>query len=432
MTTLTTSELLADIRDLTRPLRTAADLDGIVASAGDRRFVAIGEASHGTHEYYDWRARLSRRLIEEQGFTWIGVEGDWPDCWRIDRWVRGLADQKLNARGLLAGFERWPTWMWANAEVADFLDWLREWNLSRSAAAQVGFYGLDVYSLWDSLERVIGWLTQHAPDALPDAMRAWQCFAPYDEDPHRYAWGTRLVPQSCETDVVRLLVEVRGHAAADGDDAFDAEQNAAIAVEAERYYRAMVRTDRGSWNIRDIHMADTIDRIARREGPASKGLIWEHNTHVGDARATPMAAEGLVNVGQLLRERHGDSAFLIGFAGYRGQVVAGTQWGSAEQRMPVPPARAGSHEALLHGALGSPSILDFGADRTRGWLATRLGHRAIGVVYDPEREAGNYVPTVMGQRYDALLWCEETSALRPLHHEGPPDVAEYETEPSGF
>lgn len=429
---MTSAQLLADIRDLARPLRSAGDLDPILARARDRRFVAIGEASHGTHEYYDWRSRLSRRLIEEQGFNWIGVEGDWPDCWRIDRWVRGIADQQFDARGLLAGFERWPTWMWANAEVADFLDWLRGWNLERQGVDRVGFYGLDVYSLWDSLDRIVGWLTEHAPDAVPAAMRAWECFAPYHEDPQRYAWSTRLVPQSCETDVVDLLVEVRRWAAADGDDAFDAEQNAAIAVGAERYYRAMVRTDRGSWNIRDIHMADTVDRVARHLGPASKGLIWEHNTHVGDARGTSMAEEGLVNVGQLLRERHSGAALLIGFAGYRGEVVAGTRWGAAEERMPVPPARARSHEALLHEALGSPAVLDFGADRTRPWLAERAGHRAIGVVYDPERESGNYVPTVMGRRYDALIWFEDTSALRPLHHEGVQSEAEYETEPTGF
>jgi erythromycin esterase-like protein len=433
MTPHTTAELLADIRDLARPLRTADDLDPIVARAEGRRFVAIGEASHGTHEYYDWRARLSRRLIEERGFTWIGVEGDWPDCWRIDRWVRGMSDQRLDARGLLAGFDRWPTWMWANAEVADFLDWLHGWNLDRSNGNRVGFYGLDVYSLWDSLDRVISWLAEHAPDAVPAAMRAWQCFAPYHEDPQQYAWSTRLVPQSCETDVVDLLVEVRRRAAADGDNAFDAEQNAAIAVGAERYYRAMVRTDRGSWNIRDIHMADTIDRVAQHLGPASKGLIWEHNTHVGDARGTTMAEEGLTNVGQLLRERHHEAeVLLVGFAGYRGRVVAGTQWGAAEERMTVPPASAGSHEALLHEALGASSVLDFGADRARPWLSVRMGHRAIGVIYDSDREAGNYVPTVMGRRYNALIWIEETSALHPLQHEGAPAEAEYETEPTGF
>lgn len=433
MTASTTVELLADIRGLSGPLRTVDDLDPIVARARDRRFVAIGEASHGTHEYYDWRARLSRRLIEEHGFTWIGVEGDWPDCWRIDRWVRGNSEQHLDARGLLAGFDRWPTWMWANQEVADFLDWLHGWNTGVSVGDQVGFYGLDVYSLWDSLDRVIAWLTEHAPDAVPAALRAWQCFAPYGEDPHRYAWSTRLVPQSCETDVVNLLVEVRRRALAQGDDAFDAEQNAEIAVGAERYYRAMVRTDRGSWNIRDIHMVDTIDRVAQHLGATSKGLIWGHNTHVGDARATTMVEEGLVNVGQLLRERHGPAAvLLVGMAGYRGHVMAGTQWGAREKRMPVPPARVGSHEALLHEALAAPAVLDFAVNPVCPWLSARIGHRAIGVVYDPKREAGNYVPTVMGRRYDALIWFENTSALHPLHHEGIPEEAEYETEPTGF
>lgn len=433
MTNTMTSEMIRDIRGLARPLRTSDDLDPVVAMADRRRFVAIGEASHGTHEYYDWRARLSRRLIEDQGFTWIGVEGDWPDCWRIDRWVRGSADQHLDARGVLAGFTRWPTWMWANEEVADFLDWLHDWNAHRPTEARVGFYGLDVYSLWDSLGRIIHWLAEHAPDSVPAAMRAWQCFAPYHDDPHRYAWTTRLVPQSCENDVVDLLVEVRRRAAADGDDAFDAAQNAAVAVGAERYYRAMVRTDRGSWNIRDTHMADTIDRVAQHLGSAAKGLIWEHNTHVGDARATTMGDEGLVNVGQLLRERYGRSqVLLVGFAGHRGEVMAARAWGAVEERMPVPPARAGTHEALLHEALGASSVLAFGSDRAGPWLAQRRGHRAIGVVYAPEREGGNYVPTVMGARYDALIWLEETNALRALHHEPRPEEPEYETEPTGF
>lgn len=429
---MTDAALVADIRDLATPLRSVDDLDPLVQRVRDCRFVAVGEASHGTHEYYQWRARLSRRLIEEQGFTWIGVEGDWPDCWRIDRWVRGLDNQSLDARGLLAGFERWPTWMWANAEVAEFLDWMREWNADRPTEQRVGFYGLDVYSLWDSLDRIIRWLGEHAPDAVPVAMDAWRCFAPYGQDPQRYAWSTRLVPQSCETDVVRMLVEVRRLAAADGDDAFDAAQNAEIAVGAERYYRAMVSTDRGSWNIRDIHMADTIDRIATHLGPGSKGLIWEHNTHVGDARATSMAEAGMVNVGQLLRERYGADAYLVGFAGYEGSVIAATQWGSEERRMPVPQAPPHSHESLLHEALGAPSLLVFGQDRSRPWLAVRRGHRAIGVVYDPAHESGNYVPTVMGRSYDALLWFEQTSALLPLRHEGVPTEAEYETEPTGF
>jgi erythromycin esterase-like protein len=425
----------AQVRDLARPLAGPADLDGLVDVVGDDRFVCVGEASHGTHEFYAWRALLTRRLVVEKGVRWIGVEGDWPDCWRINRWVRGHEHQHLEARELLAGFERWPTWMWANADVADFLDWLRGWNLRRSEPDQVGFYGLDVYSLWDSLRITMAWLSEHAPEAVPSARRAWQCFLPYGEDPHRYGWSTRLVPETCQEDVVALLVQTRrvAHRGTMDEAAFDAVQNAEVAAGAEHYYRAMVRGDRESWNVRDRHMADTIDRIADRHGPRGTGVVWEHNTHVGDARATDMAAAGLVTVGQLVRQRHGrEGVSLVGLGGHRGTVLAAAGWGRPERVLTVPPARPHSHEDLLHRVLGQPSVLVFGRDRSGPWLSARRGHRAIGVVYDPGREAGNYVPTVMGGRYDALLWFEETVALHPLHHESRPLEAELETEPSGF
>jgi erythromycin esterase-like protein len=427
---------IEQIRRMAHPLQGVRDLDPLVRMLGPRRFACIGEASHGTHEFYAWRAKLSRRLITEEGYTWIGVEGDWPDCWRINRWVRGLDGTDLSSTEVLAGFERWPTWMWANHEVAAFLTWLRDWNLGRPESDRVGFYGVDVYSLWDSLRVIIGWLAENEPDALPEAMRAWRCFVPFGEDPHRYAWSTRIVPTSCEADVVALLTEVRQRTRGDhaGDDAaFDAAQNAEVAAGAEQYYRAMVRGDRQSWNIRDQHMAATVERLAQHLGPRSKGLLWEHNTHVGDARATDMAGAGMVNVGQLLRERHAsDGVGLVGFASHRGSVLAASRWGDPEVRFPLPEARAGSHEDLLHRALGKEGLFLF-ADEDHGpWLSVRRGHRAVGVVYAPEREEGNYVPTVMGHRYDALLWLEETRALTPLHHEPPPAEPEYETEPSGF
>jgi erythromycin esterase-like protein len=424
-----------DIASLAGALSDPADLDPLVHRVGSARLVCIGEASHGTSEYYGWRAALSRRLIEEQGFTWIGVEGDWPDCWRINRWVRGQADQDLDAVQVLGRFERWPTWMWANTDVAEFLAWLHDFNLARPAPQRVGFYGLDVYSLWDSLWEIMTWLETHAPDALPVALRAWHCFQPYGEDPHRYARSTRLVPSGCETDVVSLLVEVRRRSGAgvDDEELFAIAQNAEVAAGAEHYYRTMVRGTRESWNIRDHHMADTVARIGEHLGPAAKGVVWEHNTHVGDARATDMARDGLVNVGQLLRERArpGD-VVLVGFAGHRGTVLAARAWGEPESVMAVPEARDESHEAALHRALGRPALLVFPADRNSAWLSGWLGHRAIGVVYDPERERGNYVPTRMGGRYDALLWLEGTSALRPLHHEARPTEPELETEPTGF
>ncbi|MBG6057549.1 erythromycin esterase [Cryobacterium sp. MP_M5] len=424
------------IRSLAAPLATREDLSSLVERAGGARFVGIGEASHGTGDFYRWRAALSRRLIEERGFRWIGVEGDWPDCWRINCWVRGLDNQDLDVRGLLALFERWPTWLWANEEVADFLDWLHDWNLARPANDRVGFYGLDVYALWDSLREIIGWLESNAPEAVADAMQAWRCFLPYGEDPQQYAWGTRLVPASCEADVVALLSQVRVTTQGrPGDDeaAFDARQNAEVAANAERYYRVMVRGDRESWNIRDRHMADTIDRVAAHLGPESKGLIWEHNTHIGDARATDMAIDGIVNVGQLLRERYGeDEVVLVGFASHRGDVLAALDWGKPESVMTVPEARVGSHEDILHRALGRPAVLLFGDDRSGVWLNAWLNHRAIGVVYQPAHEVGNYVPTRMGARYDALIWCEESTAVRPLRHEPRPEEHEFETEPTGF
>ena len=427
--------MLAEARALALPLNTSADLDPLVDRVGESRLVCLGEASHGTHEFYQWRARASARLIVDKGFTWIGVEGDWPDCWRINEWVRGRADTDLDSRQLLARFGRWPTWMWANEEVADFLTWLREHNAHVAAEHQVGFYGLDVYSLWDSLRAINAWLEVHAPEALPAARQAWQCFLPYAEDPHHYAWSTRLVPEQCEADVIELLGAVRAHASFTGpdDDAFNAVVNAEVAAAAEHYYRTMVRGDRESWNVRDRHMAATVDRVAQHHGPESRGLVWEHNTHVGDARATDMASAGMVNVGQLLRERRASGeVLLVGFATHHGSVLASDGWGERQRVMTVPHASPGSHEDLVHEALNDSALLLFGGDREGPWLSAWKGHRAIGVVYRPDRELGNYVPTRMGGRYDALVWCAETTALQPLHPEGRPLEPELETEPSGM
>lgn len=427
---------LAEIRHLARALEKAADLDSLASRLHTSRFVCIGEASHGTHEFYLWRSILTSRLIQQGNVRWIGVEGDWPDCWRLNAWVRGKENQDLDAVHLLSTFERWPTWMWANQDVAGFLSWLREWNLTVPNEDRVGFYGLDVYSLWDSLRRIMGWLEENSPDALPLAMDAWHCFQPYNEDPHQYAWSTRLVPTSCENDVVELLRGVRLRAESlmsENDEAFDAHQNASIAVNAEAYYRATVRGDRSSWNIRDIHMADTIDFLASRFGSTSRGIVWEHNTHIGDARASDMASQGLVTVGQLVRDRHEhDGVALIGFASHRGTVLAGSAWGSPEETMALPPAAPGSHEDLLHQALGNDALIDFSLPRSGEWSSSRRGHRAVGVVYNPEAEEGNYVPSQLDARYDALLWCEETTALEPLRHEPIPTQPEYETEPTGF
>ncbi|MDK3257911.1 erythromycin esterase family protein [Blastococcus capsensis] len=410
------------IQDLARPLRTADDLDPLLERIGDARVVAIGEASHGTHEYYAWRAALTRRLIEEKGFTVVAVEGDWPDCYRVDRSVRLRPGADEDPRDALDAFSRWPTWMWANDDVVDFCRWLRDRNAGRPEGDRVGFYGLDVYSLWDSMHALLDWLTEHEPGHVDQAKRALACFEPFGEDGAEYAFASRFAPTSCEqaaVDLLRSLCEQRGRAEAgiDADARFSAEQNAAVVVDAERYYRAMIRGSAESWNVRDEHMVDTLDRLLHHAGP--KAVLWEHNTHIGDARATDMADAGMTNVGQLLRERYGtEDVVLVGFGGYRGGVVAGEEWGAQMARMPVPPARAGSVEAHIHEAVGDDALFVVPQDERPEWLHRRLDHRAIGVVYRPERERwGNYVPTVLGERYDAFLYLEDTTPLQPLHLE---------------
>jgi erythromycin esterase len=408
---------LDEIRDLAAPMSDVHDIQPLLDRIDDARFVLIGEASHGTSEFYRWRGEITKRLIAEYGFDFVAVEGDWPDCFEINCWVKDRADAGGDAEEVLKGFERWPTWMWANREVSEFVDWLRAHN--RRTSSSVGFYGLDVYSLWESMDRVLRYLHEHDPGALRSAQLAMRCFEPYGEDPQRYAQATRMLPESCEGQVVRLLSDMhtlaREKALTEAD--FDALQNTEVLAGAERYYRTMVRGDAESWNVRDCHMADTLDRLIEHHGNSSKAVVWEHNTHVGDARATDMADAGMLNVGQVVRQRHdGDGVVLIGFSSYTGSVIAASRWGGAVQRMHTPPAREGTHESLLHEAVGAtPSMFVFPDDRDTPWLRARRGHRAIGVVYDPALDSwGNWVPTVMGARYDALIHLDSTSALHPL------------------
>ena len=391
----------------------------------------LGEASHGTAEYYRWRATITQRLITERGFSFVAVEGDWPDCFTVNEWVKRRADAHLSARQVLDRFDRWPTWMWANLEVAAFIDWLRQHNAK--SGAEVGFYGLDVYSLWESMDRIVGYLREHQPDAVDTAVAALQCFEPYAEDPQRYASATRLVPDGCESDVIDLLAQLRRKSPlrTGSEIEFDALQNAEVLAGAERYYRTMVRADGESWNVRDCHMADTLDRLIAHHGPSSKAVLWEHNTHIGDARATDMATFGMINVGQVVRERHHrDGVVLVGFGGHHGHVIAAPAWGAPMQRMTVPGAPPNTHEDLIDHATPRDSLFVFPDHRDTPWLSARRGHRAIGVVYDPDRDhRGNWVPTIMGRRYDAFCYFPSTAALHPLHGEVPQPHAELETYP---
>ena len=419
-----------EIAAIARPLAGDADLDPLLDRIGGARVVMIGEASHGTHEFYRWRDLLTRRLITEHGFDFVAVEGDWPDCDRVDRSVRPRPGATADPRAALERFVRWPTWMWANEEVAGFCRWLGEVN--RTAPHPAGFHGLDVYSLWESLREILVHLREHDPDQVPAALAAYRCFEPYGEDPQTYGWATRFVSASCETEVVDLLVRLRERS---GD--FGVWQNAEVVAGAEHYYRAMVHGGSRSWNIRDRHMDETLARLldeyTKTRGRESRGVVWAHNTHVGDGQATDQARHGELTIGELARDRYGaENVVLVGMGGHRGTVIAAESWGATPAEMPVPPAREGSLEDHLHSAAPPRALILVPPYRDRpDVLVDQLPHRAIGVVYRPERERwANYVPTVLGDRYDAFLWFDETRAVRPMDT-GTVQVLEPETYPTG-
>lgn len=387
---------------------------------GDARFVLLGEASHGTHEYYTWRAEITKQLIQEKGFDFIGVEGDWPESYRINRFSKGYENGGDNIiDDVLNGFNRWPTWMWANWEVAGLADWLRNWNSKLSGNQKIGFYGLDVYSLWESFEEITNYLGEVDPETLKTVKVAMKCFESYSSaDGQPYGKSGRLVPQTCENKVVDMLSEIKRRIPlynGDTEAAFSAEQNALVTVNAERYYRSVMEGTGNSWNIRDRHMMSTLNRLADFHGRRSKAVIWAHNTHIGDARATDMAQHGMINIGQLTREKYKDDAVLVGFGSYEGTVIAGSHWEGEMEVMNMPLAKGGSWESALHTRSPENKLLIFD-DRSRKLLNSPIGHRAIGVVYDSGREnQGNYVPTVIPDRYDAFLYVDRTQALHPLH-----------------
>jgi erythromycin esterase len=430
-----TTALVGQVRELAYPLHGPKDLDPLLDRIGEAHFVLLGEASHGTADYYTWRAEITKRLIQENGFSFLAVEGDWPDCYEVNRFIKG--QRSGSSRDTLHAFRRWPTWMWANEEIADLADWLRQHNERLPEGRKVGFYGLDVYSLWDSLYQVMGYLRRVDPKALDAARRAFHCFEPYGEDVQEYARATLLVPESCQDDVVALLAQVRSKAAeyrAKGrEDYFEVEQNALALKGAEAYYRAMVHGGPESWNLRDRHMADTLDRLMQHHGEGAKCIVWEHNTHIGDARFTDMADDGMFNVGQLARARHSvEGVVLVGFGCHRGSVIAGRAWEAPQERMRVPAGRKGSWEDVLHQASPDDKLLIFHRVNVTSEMLETRGHRAIGVVYHPEYEhLGNYVPTILPRRYDAFLFFDEAHALHPLAMQPIEEHELPETYPSG-
>jgi erythromycin esterase-like protein len=413
--------IISLISEKSYPLQQQADLQPLFDRIGDAQFVLLGEASHGTHEYYTWRAYITQKLIEEKGFNFIAVEGDWPDCYRVNRYIKHYPGSGESALEVLKQFNRWPTWMWGNWEMAALVEWLNVHNRKLKPGNKIGFYGLDVYSLWESMESIMQYLEKTDPAALKTAEEAFHCFEPYKNDEGQsYARATQFVPDLCTDEVVELLRKIQERLPlynSDHENVFNVEQNAYVTLNAEKYYRAMIKGGPHSWNVRDRHMADTLDRLMEYHGSSAKAIIWEHNTHIGDARATDMNADGMYNVGELVRIKHHEKGVvLVGFGSYKGSVIAGKSWGATMRKTEVPAAPKGTWEYLLHKAGPSNKLLIMDDFTTDELMENFIGHRAIGVVYNPEYEQyGNYVPSILPVRYDAFIHIDHTKALHPLH-----------------
>jgi erythromycin esterase-like protein len=434
--------------DALHPLTgTPDDFAPLLRRIGNARLVLIGEASHGTHEFYRIRAAITKRLIADHGFRAVAVEGDWPDVFRVNRFVRGTSTD-ASAEESLRDFERFPRWMWRNADVLDFVGWLRAHNDALPPAEpRVGFYGLDLYALHRSMAAVLEFLHVVDPAAAERARDRYACFDHFGPDPQEYGYAASMgLAPSCEADAVAQLVELQRaageYARRDGrlghDALFFAEQSARLVRNAEQYYRAMFSSRVSSWNLRDLHMAETLDALRRHlagtDGPA-KVVVWAHNSHLGDARATEMGRGGELNLGQLARQRHGRDAVLIGFSTHEGTVTAASNWDEPPQRMHVRPSLQGSYERLFHetGVRNFSLVMGERPDVDE-MLATPLLQRAIGVIYRPRTERlSHYFHTVLSDQFDAMLHYDVTRAVEPLERDARWDRGELpDTYPSAL
>jgi erythromycin esterase-like protein len=434
----------ADLRQSAHVLRnTPADHDALLDLVGEVPFVLLGEGSHGTHDFYYERAEITKRLITEKGFSAVAVEADWPDAYRVNRYVRGEGDD-ANADSALSGFERFPTWMWRNTVVLNFVEWLRDTNSGRPLNDRTGFFGLDLYSLFNSMEAVVEYLDRVDPEAAKRARYRYACFEHFGEDSQAYGYAASFdLSRSCEDEAVDQLVELQRRAMeylkqTRGDDFFDAEQNARLVKNAEEYYRSMFRGRQSSWNLRDTHMAETIESLVSyltRQMREPKIVVWAHNSHLGDARATEMGDRGELNVGQLVRQKYGSDAVLVGFTTYTGSVTAATDWDDPGERKRVRPALPDSYELGFH-ETGIPRFfidLRNGAGNT-ALLSRRRLERAIGVIYRPETErVSHYFHADMRRQFDGVYHFDETRAVEPLEKpERWHDIEPPETYPSGI
>jgi protein-L-isoaspartate(D-aspartate) O-methyltransferase len=409
--------LAQTIADNCEPFDTieSTQLDPLLARIGDARVVLLGEASHGTSEFYRMRERISRELITKKGFRFVAIEGDWPDAARVDHYVRHLEYPPSE----WTAFARFPVWMWRNNEVGAFIDWLRHHNAALKGASRVAFHGLDLYSLYDSIRAVLKYLDQVDPHSAGVARERYGCLTPWQSDPATYGHAalTGAYP-TCEADVVRVLTDLlhkrRDYAERDGERFMDAVQNARLITNAERYYRIMYYGSRASWNLRDSHMFETLKTLLAFYGPRSKAIVWAHNSHIGNAAATEMFSRGEYNLGHLCRKEFGDLAYAIGFGTHTGTVAAASNWDGPMEIKTVLPAIPDSYEHVCH-ETGKPSfLLNLRRSNEMGLRKPRF-ERAIGVIYRPETElASHYFQAVLPDQFDEYVWFDETRAITPF------------------
>jgi erythromycin esterase len=429
---LVVDPLLSSIRSRARALSAPAGLEGLVEKLARHRIVLLGEATHGTHEFYKLRAEITLRLLRDHGFGFVAVEGDWPACQELDRYVqqgtraeaRALRFAPLTVESGMRKFDRWPTWMWANREIAAFSRELRQLNATRPAGARAGFHGLDVYSLFESVDEALRLVESVNPILARRCRLRYECFQPFQGDERRYARSLLKDPSGCRDQSLAVLGDILKSKAgfrpgSDPEEAlFDAAQNARVVVSAEKYYRTLTQADDLSWNVRDQHMLETLAALLERGGSACKAIVWAHNTHIGDHRATDMERMGMVNLGGLARMRWSGEVAAVGFGTHSGELIASRAWEGRTETLPLPASRPDSIDHALHEAgalLGAESYwlwLDSAA--RQGELAVHRPQRAVGVVYDPDHEKGNYVSSSLARRYDAFVFVDRTHALEPL------------------